>query len=509
MKTKLLSLKKLWMACLISAFLVACQEDEPGSIVPSLDLGDYVNYETAMLAHMNHFGAQIRNSGSPDFDDESLKSISSAYFSVEDHAAFADAIDNADTEAPTGALKEKVDHLHTQITSHTDHISYLSYLNDQLNAEFSNDALAADDQQALLNHIVHLRVSAQFLAAHQDLFFTPPENGRTSDVDWWLVSGQCGLEALGTAAATSATGDDISTINEGKNSAKILGAVNDAKANCNSKVFLKAFKFFEGIQTSPYEADGQIYNMYSYSFIKCGDGRIVDDGKNPPIARIDGFPIPADAKMIMTNAAGTEGPYIGITAGGDHFAMTDCSGFVSYILAKTDKVAYDEIAYHLDTNPGISHLNYCPSASQYANFTPVTNDRWTKISDFDSIIAGDIIAWDEETGKDEDSDTGHVMIAAGPSRQADGECYYLVDIFDATLIGHLDNDRNGIVNPNENDPVSQAPIPTGVGIGTIALKEVGGVQESNFYPNETDCGEPNYSWHSHPNITILRLNSSN
>lgn len=506
MKNKNLFLAKLLIWCIGIGVFTSCQNDDQNDPTP-LSQEDYVTYESNLLTHLRHFGEQIRNNSLLDFDDESLKSISSSYFEGDDHAAFVAAIDDPSTEQLPEILQRKVNDLHAATDDYDDHADYLSYLGDQFNLEFESTELTIEDKAKLLNHIVHLRVATQFLEEHQDLFLSSTDGGRVADVDWWLVSGKCALKALG--ADVSQGVDNVSTLDQSTTSAKVLSAMRDAKQNCNSKLFLTAFDFFVGLSTNPYCAntpcdETSVYNMYSYGYLN--NAGIVPDN-NPPVEDLTDFPLPSgDLDTILTNVAALEGPYIGKTADDKHFAMTDCSGFVSYILKRTNSTAYGEIFKTVQNgmNKGISHLSYCPSASQYANFDAGSSQKWSYVGsnenpDFSSIQAGDIIAWDE--APDDDGDTGHVMIAAGPSREADNGCFYLVDIFDSTLDAHLDNDRSGIKNGND---------PSGVGLGTIGLKVLVGSNElqSNFYPTRTDCFAGTDSWNTHPIITILRISSN-
>lgn len=195
--------------------------------------------------------------------------------------------------------------------------------------------------------------------------------------------------------------------------------------------------------------------------------------------------------MEITNSADSQGPYIGKTAGGEFFSLTDCSGFVSYVTSVADKDAYNEIwTYRPDV---VDHLPYCPSAAQYANYVPRTNGHWTRVLgekgevDFSLILAGDIIAWDEDD-TDPDGDTGHVMIAAGASTFDSASSYYQVEIFDSTLDQHMDDVRNGKKRGDD---------PSGVGFGIIGLQKDGSTLQSNFFPGVD-------SWFTHPHITILR-----
>ncbi|MDW3195112.1 MAG: hypothetical protein R8G66_22250 [Cytophagales bacterium] len=496
----------LWCICLV--VFTSCQNDDQNDPTP-LSQKDYATYESNLLGHMRHFGEQIRSSSSFGFDDESLKSISSSYFEGDDHTAFVDAIDNPDTSPITGTLKDKVDNLHDAIPDHADHTSYLTYLSGELSTELVSESLSTEEKEGLLNHIVHLRVMTQFLADYQDLFTDNPTSGRVENDEWWPSTGQCMLSAAGQQTSNSL---DKTNIGDGETTGSLTQALKSAKTSCknNNPLFLAAFEFFGNLQTKPY-CDGATtcdetnsYNMYSYAhLVSDGNGTYTpEEGKSPPVQAIDDFAVPTNIdQSSIALTFNEEGPYVGKTTDDEYFAFTDCSGFVSYILYQTDKSAFDEIMNNLPDAE--SHLPYCPSAAQFASFQPLMGGSWTKVFgddgevDFSLIQPGDIIAWDEDL--DHDGDTGHVMIAAGPSRAIDTGCYYLVDIIDSTVIGHLNDDRVGIEKNNDA---------TGVGLGTIGLKVDQGQLQSNFFPNNTDCDGGTDPWFSHPNISILRLKSS-
>lgn len=494
------------LLCLMITLLWSCQNDDQNEPTP-LSQEDYATYESDLLIHMRHFGEQIRNNSSLGFDDESLKSISSSYFEADDHAEFADAIDNPSTAQLSAALQGKVDELQAVTDEFDEHTDYLSHLNDQFSLEFDSDELDLTDKNSLLVHIIHLRVTTQFLHEHSDVFLSSTSGRTASNVDWWLVSGKCALRALNPDVSKGVQ-DDISALNQSSTSAQILSATNDAKQNCNSDLFLTALDFSVGLATDPYCAsppcdETTVYNMYSYGFLKTSG--VVKEG-NAPVQSLSDFHLPqGELDTVVTNFSAGEGPYIGKNEDDKHFALTDCSGYVSYILKKTNSPAYKEVFKTVQdgSNQGISHLSYCPSASQFANFDIGSSQNWAYVGskgdpDFSKIQAGDIIAWDEKP--DADGDTGHVMIAAGPSRGSDQSCFYLVDIFDSTIDSHLNNSRFGIQNDSNT--------PTGVGFGTIGLRKDGNDHYSNFFPTIDGCETGTDPWKFHPTITILRLSSN-
>ena len=248
--------------------------------------------------------------------------------------------------------------------------------------------------------------------------------------------------------------------------------------------------FLKGIQNHLYTqtVNGQTspYNMYSYGYIQQSSG--VDEVKGddyPPVESLSNFPIPEVANLYL-NADGA-GPYIG-TTGDQYFALTDCSGYVIYLIAQASQEALNELIEN--ANSGRSHFQPWPSAAQFANYTG--GNYWTQIQkdgspDFTQIQPGDIISWDESG---DTMDTGHVMIAmAQPTLQDDGS--FEVKISDSTILMHKDDMRNGVMKGND---------PTGAGSGIIGLKIDSGNLQSNFYPGVD-------SWITHPHINILRLNS--
>lgn len=247
--------------------------------------------------------------------------------------------------------------------------------------------------------------------------------------------------------------------------------------------------FLTGINNSQYDPDGTGFNMYSYAYLKKGtDGFSVLNDNKPAVESLADFPVPAHANITLIEAS--EGPYIG-TVGSEYFALTDCSGFVIYIIAQTDASA---LSILLDgVKNGESHDQPWPSAAQYANYKG-DGTTWTQVvdangvADFANMEKGDIIAWDEVPGTS--SDTGHVMIVNGkPTSVGDG---FNVEICDSTVLAHANDKRKGVEKGKDI---------TGVGTGTIGLQwtKDGGYQ-SNFFPGAD-------KWYSHPHINILRLNS--
>lgn len=516
MKIKILSITKQLFWCIGLAVCTSCQNDDQNDPAP-LSQEDYVTYESNLLGHMRHFGEQIRSNSSLGFDDESLKSISSSYFEGADHAAFVDAIDNSNTEPLSGSLLEKVDALNTSISDQVDHSSYLNHLDGEFQNEFDSEELLPTEKQALLNHIVHLRVATQFVNEHQDLFDTrSASGGRLASSDWWNSWGKCALSILAGAAAGGIDATDNGNSLEGKATGSLAGGLLGANAGCVNALSLEAYEFFQGIQNNPYCGGDEtcnemnIYNMYSYAFLEdVSAGYQLNDVPMPPVENLDNFQLYKSLSSGSVTITGEydktpSGPYIGIT-NGKYYSLTDCSGFVSYVMAQATADAYQEIQDNLPSSP--PHRDYCPSAAQFATYDVTGSSYWEAVTDFSTIQAGDIIAWNEGdvancpgmSGGDKDGDTGHVMIAAGPAQgpfksQVNGESdYYTVDIYDSTVDAHLNNVRNGVKTNGD---------PTGVGRGTIGL--IGdatlGIYQSNFYP-ELD------NWNCHPNISVLRLKS--
>ncbi len=230
------------------------------------------------------------------------------------------------------------------------------------------------------------------------------------------------------------------------------------------------------------------YNMYSYGFLQqTADGYDIKNDNNPPVESLGNFSIPNNASFYL-NADG-EGPYIGTTNGNEYFGLTDCSGYVIYLVAQASQQALNELIEN--ATAGRPHIQPWPSAAQYANYTGGT--YWKQVltdgsPDFSQIQPGDIISWDEEGNT---TDTGHVMVAIeNSSPQSDGS--FQIKISDSTVLAHLDDQRNGVRKGNDI---------TGAGSGIIGLKNEGSTLQSSFFPG-TD------PWITHPHINILRLAES-
>ena len=251
--------------------------------------------------------------------------------------------------------------------------------------------------------------------------------------------------------------------------------------------------FLSGIKSNLYEpTEGEkkrIYNEYSYGYLKkSSDGYDIENDKNPAVESLADFPIPDGAELSLDSDG--KGPYIG-TVKGQYFALTDCSGYVIYLIAQSSQAAYDEIFQNAPD--GNSHSQPWPSAGQYANYAG--GNTWTQVlgedkkTDLSLIEDGDIIAWDAAAGAD---DTGHVMVAIGNAEASETEGddkVYTVKISDSTQFNHKDPECNGING-------------TGVGTGFIGLKvDSDGKLYSKFNPDKGD-------WKQHDHINILRLKSS-
>lgn len=496
MKAQFLPIRKLGTWCLFIGILSSCQkEDDIGGQVPRTQ-DEYSAYEATLLTSLRHFGDQLQSNPGLGFDHESLTSISASFFgeNSEEHMDFVETLSSTNETAPTSFLQEKSSLLHDAISDHTDHSGYLTYLSGQFDEEFLDEATDQDEKEKLLHHIIHLKTATQFIEEHQDLFTTSVPGGRVSSSDWWKNWGQCALNAVAESALAVAAGVTVSApLITGAATATLLDA-SDSASLCYSQIFKTANDFVNGITSNPYVFQDSIYNMYSYGYVVHGsDSTYLTEGKEPPVLGFDQFTMPGFSSLNLAITNDTLGPFIGTTTDGSYFAMTDCSGFVSYIIQTTSSDALSQIMNNLPAGAE-SHLDYCPSAAQFANFQAPNSTYWKQIlgtngdTDFSLIQPGDIIAWDElpDSG---DSDTGHVMIAATSSQMmSDGT--YRVEIFDSTEDAHLHDDRSGIVHGNDS---------TGVGAGTIGFRIMNSDLQSNFYPGGSD------PWVTHPHITILRF----
>jgi hypothetical protein len=128
----------------------------------------------------------------------------------------------------------------------------------------------------------------------------------------------------------------------------------------------------------------------------------------------------------------------------------DCSGFVSYALARAQPDAYQVLRVFAQRRPLAKHyVSWIQSLEEHPSVA------WRRVAEVGSLVPGDVIAWRRPADSASRS-TGHVLIVAGAvERREAGE--WVVPIVDSTAIVHGRAD-------------SRRPArATGLGLGTIVL----------------------------------------
>lgn len=141
-------------------------------------------------------------------------------------------------------------------------------------------------------------------------------------------------------------------------------------------------------------------------------------------------------------------------------ALTDCSGFVSYVV---HKVAPRHYAAVRSREPEASY----PQAKIWARFFASLerdgpSDGWLGISDWRQLAPGDIVAW--KTGEAGASNTGHVMIVAGKAgniQQERGFRYVEIPVVDSSSVYHF--------KPETLPPLASQSHRNGLGCGSVRL----------------------------------------
>jgi hypothetical protein len=107
----------------------------------------------------------------------------------------------------------------------------------------------------------------------------------------------------------------------------------------------------------------------------------------------------------------------------------DCSGFVGYVLAKSQPSALAELRIATKRRPLAKHF------VEFFQNLPA-GSAWHEIARVQDLAPGDVIAWlkpDDVTTKN----TGHVMIVRGaPARDAEYTDVWAVPIIDSTAVPH-------------------------------------------------------------------------
>jgi len=273
-----------------------------------------------------------------------------------------------------------------------------------------------------------------------------------------------------------------------------------------------AENFYRAISETPKQnKNQQKYNAYSYCYVDTqtnGSGprlENTDETTYPDgITLEEGqYPIPQNRGPWAELVPGVA-PYIGITTElNQAYALTDCSGFVAYIINTAAPAAFKNL-------PRNKELDHVPTASQYVTLPNILPGDWAYVTDADygrvgihNAQGGDILAWKTSNdlcdgGTDNDKsnvnsdgddtdDTGHVMILSGSvSTEQD---YFIVGVYDASDRVHEVDSRSGFDH-------------TGVGLGYIGLKQdANGGWCVNFNPK----GDDNWYKNAQGTIAIIRL----
>ncbi len=187
-----------------------------------------------------------------------------------------------------------------------------------------------------------------------------------------------------------------------------------------SEIFTEANTIDTNIQNNCYLSDSQSYSAYSYDYMVTRKTyyRVTSNPIIPSIPEMD-IGWSSDLETNYNVALGF--PLVG-TDNGLQISVTDCSGFVSYVVEKTNSTAFNDLINNvntLKTKPNCSlasldgkHTQPWPSAADYAYFfdnIPPKDAYWEKVTSFDNLKTGDILAW---VPADASQDTGHVMIVA-------------------------------------------------------------------------------------------------
>jgi hypothetical protein len=130
----------------------------------------------------------------------------------------------------------------------------------------------------------------------------------------------------------------------------------------------------------------------------------------------------------------------------------DCSGFVSYAVARAAPASYRALRAFAGRRPLAKH---------YVAFLLSVGGRpregWARVPGAASLAAGDVIAWLKPADSSSSNrSTGHVMVVAGPPRQrSPGE--WVVPIADSTAAAHGKADARRTTRS------------TGLGLGSVVL----------------------------------------
>jgi hypothetical protein len=128
----------------------------------------------------------------------------------------------------------------------------------------------------------------------------------------------------------------------------------------------------------------------------------------------------------------------------------DCSGFVSYALARAAPSSYEAVRAFAGRRPLAK--NY---VAWIVSLGATTRSSWVAVRDVAQLASGDLVAWLRPPDAASRS-TGHVMVVAGPPR-ALSPSEWVVTVVDSSASAHGRNDTRATARAN------------GLGRGSIVL----------------------------------------
>ena len=149
-------------------------------------------------------------------------------------------------------------------------------------------------------------------------------------------------------------------------------------------------------------------------------------------------------------------------------ALTDCSGFVSYLMVEVAPLQYKQLLPNADLNS--PHPLAGKFAWFFSNLT-TANGGWVKVPNVQSLRCGDLIAWHDNSAQTPGPghhNTGHVMVvAAQPSEPVEEMVagsqirYVSVEVIDCSSDRHFPKE--------ELPPLAGQLQRDGLGKGTVRI----------------------------------------
>ncbi len=174
---------------------------------------------------------------------------------------------------------------------------------------------------------------------------------------------------------------------------------------------------------------------------------------SPPTAseRIAAFALRVQREMRASRYAPRNIPASTRTTG---VFVTDCSGFVNFVVRDAAPVSYGALRRARHTAR--------PTSGDYALGLRGRVPTWSRVLRVADVRAGDVIAWTRPAG----SRAGHVMVVADVAHKV-GARRWTLAIVDSTSVPHGRTDTRR--RDRRNGPSSTNGRPSGVGRGTIGL----------------------------------------